>query len=163
MHFVFATRGELHEVNRFCEFMNSQMFYWNRENLNVCECGQLKKDHKNKDCKFKEFKPRVEKFGVSGALRPIQLWEYIFPEEYKDEVLTSLNVDPSGKVHPILATINATLLRKAMGLKPVTFKPTEQTRFMYRGKGQCVALYPIGIKEDLKKSWEEVGYRQEML
>jgi hypothetical protein len=160
MHFVFATRGIKKERDQFVKFMETQMFDWSRKNINVCECGQNINAHDQKKCNQKEFSPRVEKAIVQGALRPIELWEYVFPEEHKDLVLTSLQVDTKGKVHPLPATLNALALRKAMGLEKVRYTPTPTKRFIYR---EGVALYPIGIKKDKRAVWKEIGYEQEML
>jgi len=158
MHFVFATRGINHQVELWKNFMQAQMFTYQRENLKVCQCGIEKEKHPTKECK--DFKPKIEHNIVQGALRPIQLWEYVFPKEHKDMVLTSLNVEPTGKVHPFAATFNSMALRKAMGLKKVKYTPTKEFRYMFR---DGVALYPIGIKEDVIGEWKDIGYRQEML
>ena len=139
MHLVFATRGIKQEVDTFVKFMETQMFMQERTNLKT---GQK------------------EKQLVQGGLRPIQLWEYIFPEEHKNLVCTSLDIDENGKVHPFAATFNAKMLQKLMGLKQVKYTKTQQKLFIPK---KNVALYPIGIKEDKIQKWEEEGYEQEML
>jgi len=143
-HVVFATRGIKHERNRFIMFLQSQMFWWKRKNLKT---GQ------DEVCR------------VQGALRPIELWEYVVPEECLDEVLTMLNVDEKGEVHPVTAKLNRWGLRKMLGLEPVKYTRVATDKFVPR---DGVALYPIGIKRDVKGIWKdpvtkEDLYEQEML
>lgn len=138
-HIVFATRGVKHEVDLFVATMQGQYFPWKRKNLKTGE---------------------DETSWVQGALRPMQLWEYIVPDDAVDLVLTSLDIDENGKVHPFAASFNAKMLRKTMGLEPVKYKKTPTRRVIPR---QGVALYPIGLKKDVKYKWEEQGYEQEML
>ncbi len=139
MHFVFATRGIKHEVDMFVKFMETQMF--SRKKINL-----------------KTKKEEIEL--VQGQLRPIQLWEYIFPEEHKAHILTSLSIDENGKVGPFAAAFNAKLLQKAMGLEKVKYKKENTKRFIPH---RNVAIYPIGIKKDNVRAWEQEGYELEML
>lgn len=138
MHFVFATRGIKKEVDTFVTFMQAQMFPWKRKNLKT-----------GKD----------DLMLVQGALRPIQLWEYIIPEESKDELLTALNVGEKGEIHPFTAKLNRYGLRKSLGLKKVRYKRIPTGRYIYR---EGVALYPIGIKKDKRGKWKD-EFEQEML
>lgn len=95
---------------------------------------------------------------VQGALRPIQLWEYVFPEECIDEVLEMM-----GDGWKLGKTKEATL-RKMLGngVKKIPKQKNKSTNYRYIEK-RGVAIYPIGIKKDRRQKWEEVGYEQEML
>lgn len=139
MHFVFLTRGVKREVDQFISTLNAQYFPWKRTNLKT---------------------GKEEEALVQAAVRPLQLWEVIIPEEHKDLLLTSLEIDEKGKVHPLQAKGMTLALRKAMGLKPIRYTKTPQKRIIPR---EAVALYPIGLKKDKRHKWEEVGYEQEML
>jgi hypothetical protein len=126
MHLVFMTRGVQHVVDMWHTQMQSQYFPWKRKNLDT---GQ------------------ETIANVQGALRPIQLWEYVFPEEHLDVVLNSLEIKPGGKTEPPALNKYAFLLRKGLGLKsiPDDIKPTNTLPIFH----QAVHIFPIGIKEDL--------------
>lgn len=151
MHFVFATRGVKHARDVFVTQAQGLKFNWERE-------------EKQPDGTYK----KVKKI-YWGQLRPIELWEYIFPEEYKDEVLTAFNCAEDGEVHPLAAKINRKVLQKVMGLKPVKYKKVKNLEMgmvlprSLVGGDDGVALYPIGLKEDVKGEWKELGIKQEML
>lgn len=138
MHFFFLTRGNYRAVQDFKGFMNAQMWLWTRKNLKT-----------NKD----------EQFAVQGGLRPVQLWEYVIPQEHMDELLTSLDIG-DGKVHPKNAQMACSFLRKALGAKKIPKYKTDKMRLIPR---HGVGLYPIGIKHDKVEKWDEMGYEQEML
>lgn len=165
MHFVFATRGAKNVRDLFVEHANTQYFPWKRKNLNVCRCGAPKKDHiEGFFCK--NFQEREELFRVQGVMRPIELWEYVFPEEHLAEVLTMFGIpEKNPRIHmramPIIEKIGVKPLQLAMGLKPVPeYKQVPTDKFIYK---ECFSIYPIGIKEDVKHKWVEQGYEQEML
>ena len=71
MHAIFLTRGIKQSVDHLTMDMQSQKFLFN----------------------FKDKKGKHQKIWLQGALRPIQLWEYVFPKEDADLVLTSLDFD----------------------------------------------------------------------
>ena len=96
---------------------------------------------KQKDGTWKE-----ESNFVQGALRPIQLYEYVVPKENVDAVLTSMFHVNSGKNYTKLKT----MLRKAMGLKRVNLKKRDRTKklllpeLLFRN----INLQLVGVKED---------------
>lgn len=57
------TRGVKHWRDIFVQFMQTQMWAWKRKNLKT---------------------KKWETTAVQGALRPVELWEYVFPEECLD-------------------------------------------------------------------------------
>ncbi len=79
---------------------------------------------------------------VQGALRPVQLWEYVFPEESYDEVMTCLNIQKD----VALSKTKQAILRKALGAsKMKSYDQINTHRFIeHRG----VSIHPIGIKKD---------------
>lgn len=81
---------------------------------------------------------------VHGMLSPIKLYRYVFPKEYKDEVIAMLGLDDT---HYQKQKKQAFVLRKALGLKKIP-KAKEGTR--KRALKNChVNLLPIGFKEDV--------------
>ena len=79
------------------------MWKWERDNLNLCECGRAKKLHDekpNKKCQKKKgekltkgFQAKHEIIRVQGGLRelPLGMYSYVFPDECLDQVLTCFN------------------------------------------------------------------------
>lgn len=179
MHLYFFLRGIKQEADLTIKFLETQFFFWRRKNLNKCVCGQAKKGHK-KTKKCDRFRAKEEVCRAQGALRPIQLFEYVFPEEAKDEVLTMLEIsqpkkDKKGnpikkdgfvvmeapKINEKSVSFLSKFLRKALGAKPIgEYKGVPTLKFIPR---RGVALTPIGIKPDRKEKWEQVGFEQEML
>ena len=104
----------------------------------------------------------MEKVQVQGALRPIQLYEYVFPEEYLEEVLSMLEINPDNKKYGYSPT-KLKMLRRMIGkdVKAVpSYTPKPTNRYVEK---RGIMIYPIGIKKDKFKISEEFGYEQEML
>jgi len=177
MHLYFIVRGVLHQLELFKMFMQTQMFVWRRKNQKLCKCGQKKEEHKKtKECK--KFNPKIEYGRVQGALRDMGFcYEYVFPEECLDEVLTMLNTRNSDIKN--FGWIRPAVLRKMLGkgVKPIPeYKDVVNQIIMVDDnliiataryiEMQGIAFYPIGIKKDLreKHDWGPEGhYEQEML
>ena len=175
---ILVTRGVQQQRNIWKQFMSSQWFNWIRRPLLKNEKGEYIRDEKGEIKKGEGELTRVQ-----GVLRPIELYEYVFPKngvkiqngklisiEDKNlkEVLAMMNLQNSydnlrPEVQPLLW-----LLRKGMKLKKIpnftdiknkeTFQITDKLVPM---DGMCV--YPAGIKEDVFKDWEEYGFEQEGL
>jgi len=134
------TRAIKQQRDLFVMMMQSQFWKWTRTNL------KTKKE---------------EITQVQGALRPVELWEYVFPEECMDEVFTMMNVQiPKGNYWG-LSALNRELLRKGIGkdvqkIPKYNIVPTNKYVEL-RG----VAIYPIGIKKD--PVGELYDYKQELL
>lgn len=130
-------------MRMFETFMQAQMFEWDRTNLKT---------------------GKVEKTRVQGALRPIELWEYVFPEPQLDNVLTMLNIPETPSTASFgVGNLKIAALRKMLGngVQPIPkFKKTKTHHFV---DPRGIAIYPIGIKKDVMHDWKEIGYRQEML
>lgn len=142
MHLFFITRGIKQQRDLFLLFMQSQMFPWVRTNL-------------------KTGKEEIER--VQGALRPIELWEYVFPEEHLDEVCTMLGKsDNAGSYWGTgSAKYGLPLLRKALDVKKLPdIKSVPTSRYIpHEGLG----IEVIGIKKDKREKSVKFGYEQEML
>jgi len=91
---------------------------------------------------------------VQGALRPIEFWEYVFPEQSLQEVLAMQNIH---KAFPLRPEVNnyAWILRKLMGAKKIPQavidaikdkEPWQITDKSIPTQGMCV--YPLGIRLD---------------
>ena len=129
MHLVLLTRGAPEQVDIWKKFMETQMFNWKRQPLLKDDKGNYIQDGENEDGSPK-FKRGNEEFTrVQGALRPIQFYEYVFPEECLGEVLAMMNIhkEASLKLRPEVAT-PAWFVRKIMKLKPVPIIPELQDK-----------------------------------
>lgn len=122
MHIYFITRGIKQDVDRFIRELSS---------------------------KYLPFMYKGKKAVVQNALRPIQLWEMVFPEGCKNEMLSTVFGDSKTfkvtqhKKHKKWLSV----IRKVLGVKPIPneweFKPLP----VYR---QNMETAGIGIKEDYK-------------
>jgi hypothetical protein len=138
-------RGIKQQVALFEMFMQTQMFPWKRKNLKT-----------GKD----------EIILVQGALRVMPFgYEYVFPEECLDEVLTMLQAKSTdGRYN--LGKFRNMILRVCMGkgdagdrVKPIPeYTPVPTNRYI---EMNGVALYFIGIKKDSRNILRD--YEQEML
>jgi hypothetical protein len=144
MHLYFLTRGIKQQRNVFVNFMQTQMFPWKRKHLKT-----------NKD----------EFVQVQGSLRPVELWEYVFPEECLDEVLTMLEINPKQNYNEGLKGLGnkakLAALRKILGASKIPkFKPAKTNRYIEK---RGMAIHAIGIRKDKRQKVPEWGYEQEML
>lgn len=156
MHLVLLTRGHARQIAEWKAHLLAQRFPWKRRNLKT---------------------GKEELHEVQGALRPIQIWEYIFPEESLDDVLTSMKINKPIE-RPEIKKI-AWLMRKMLGLQNIPvmkdFKATGYipTGTLNGGKMPAlpvhsmfidgVATYPLGIKRDERKDFPQWGFNQEAL
>lgn len=133
MHLFLISRGVNHQVEVWKTFMQSQFYTWNRQNLETGKWEQVQ---------------------VQGALRPIQLWEYVFPEEHLPNVVKNLGIETDGWNSTFAQKSMADILRKALGAEKIPsglILPSEKDRFM---QIQGVAIHPIGIKKDSKQAFD---------
>lgn len=150
MHLIFGTRGVQHMVDMWHTHMQSIAMPFPRKNLDVCECGRTLKEHEGKEAVCKDFKPRPEDLIVQGALRPIQMWEYVFPKDQLNLVLNTLNIKPKGLTQPEGMNKYAALMRKAMKLKPIPDEIPDTPKIpLVSVHAKHIHFFPIGIKEDI--------------
>lgn len=160
MHLLLMTRGVIDKFEVWKKFMETQMFWWKRTNLKT-----------NKD----------EYSKVQGVLRPIQLFEYVFPETShvpvaadKDgnptkvverdnlkEVLAMMNLQNAFPLRPEVSSY-AWLLRKMVGFKPIPketindIKGKDRSMITHRfvvDDNTGMAVYPLGIKKDVTQDF----------
>jgi len=148
-HIVLLTRGIQQQVDLWKMFMQTQMFWFKRKPILF---DKDKKPLKNEDGTY-QYGPE-ETIRVQGALRPMQLWEYVIPSECIPEALAMMNLHKYEELRKEMKPI-AWTLRKAMGLKHVDDYrvPEHQSKHFQEITAkyvpiEAVATYPIGIKED---------------
>jgi len=167
MHLVMMTRGINQQVDLWKKFMETQMFPFPQTPLKKDKDGKF---IKKEDGTYERGETNITR--VQGALRPIQLWEYIVPEQSMPEVLAMLNQHKKADLRPGVAQA-AWALRKMMGLKPVDQYRVEehQDKNWYDLTSkyiptEAVATYLVGIKEDITKDFvfsDTQGFYQEGL
>jgi len=163
------TRGIQQQVDIWKQFMQTQMFNWKRQPLLRDKDGKFIKDSEGNYKRGKEEHTRVQ-----GALRPIQLYEYVFPEECLPEVLAMMDIHNKEQIqHRLKAP--AWMIRKAMGLKPVPIIPELQGKkkediTQKYVPTNAVATYAVGVRKDPKQDFifnlqdgTQAGYYQEGL
>ena len=139
------TRGVKHIIDMWETHMQAQWFPFKQTNLHT---GQ---EYINQ---------------VQGALRPIQLWEYVFPETHLGVVLNMLNVQPKGKTEPPIMSKYQFLMRKMMNLKaiPEMIPPVNpDVMASYHVPTEHMHIVPIGIKEDITEDIPKWNVHQERL
>lgn len=132
MHLIFAMRGIKHNMDRCIGDLQAQYSPLKRKDVKTGEEHEIM---------------------VQWALRPIQLFELVFPETALRDVLTTLNLDSGkegywGEKKGAKAKVYLPLIRKALGAEPVPkVEPTPTMRIIMR---DGVGIEPIGIKHDGK-------------
>ncbi|KKL46920.1 hypothetical protein LCGC14_2340760 [marine sediment metagenome] len=164
MHFVGVMRGPIRQMEEQKALMRAQRFPF----------------------KFKNLKTGKEKVNfVAGTYRPMELFEYIFPEPSLPDVLGGMQI--SGPVERPEGKAIGWFLRKALKLYQVPKLTSIKDVTGYIPKGTIdgeaipaqkvhqmlvdgVAIYPIGLRDDITKDYKftlgdgsEVEYHQEGL
>ena len=123
MHLYCITRGIKQDVDRFISNLEAQYFPYNVRLPGSDE---------------------IQKAAVQLSMRPIQLWEIVFPKEHLDEVRTLMKGVES--IERLNRPIEEAMLRKAVGAKklPKTYTPVPG-RIIHK---QNVEIKEIGYKED---------------
>lgn len=90
---------------------------------------------------------KVYNDAIFAMLEPIKLYRLVFPKEYLDSFLKTLEIPvEKSKDNYHLFDKQAFVLRKALNAKPIPFpKPDAQPFFIYK---DGIAIKGIGIKED---------------
>lgn len=144
-HIIFATRGIYASTQQMIADFVSQRFWWRRKNVKT---GKVQDDI------------------VQGILRPMILWEYIFPSENpiipgdlkcKMEDNTQIVLRSMGifnKDHYIPKSIGKYIkwIAKILGLKPIPdVEPNGPIRPIHQ---LGISIIPIGIKDDEYKVYD---------
>jgi hypothetical protein len=168
---VFLARGINQQFETWKMFMQSQMFTFKRKNLEFCKCNAHKDVHGTPACQCPKFEPREEFSRVQGALHPIQLFEYVVPEECIPEALAmQQNMHQIGKMRPEAETLGW-ILRKAMKLDKIVVPEELKLKDYQQITSKFVpmngvAVYPLGFKKDVITEFDfgkEGKYHQEGL
>ena len=170
MHLIFLTRGINNSFKQWKSFMECQWFDFRQKPILKDDKGNFLK---NPDGTYQYGPETIVK--VQGSLRPIQLFEYVFPEESLQEVLAMNECHKDyNELRPEINLI-AWSLRKMMGAKKIPDMPDlkKKERWEITQKytpHQGVAIYPIGMRTDIKKDFifkdpygTEAGFNQEGL
>jgi len=130
--------------------METHMFWWKRQPLLKDKDGKF---IQKEDGTYERGKEVITK--VQGALRPLELYSYVFPEECLPEVLAMFNMHKNETIRPEVKTWSW-FLRKMMKLLPVPKMPDDiakKERWEITDKYlpmEAFCVYPIGIKKDYK-------------
>lgn len=163
MHVILATRGILRSTEEWQDFMRAQMWKWLR--WPVLKDEKTGEFLKNPDGTYKLGEPILTK--VQGALRPIQLWEYVIPEKgvkFVDgkivetdnlpEAFAMMNERKPWQTRPDMV-VPLWILRKAFGAEKIPEMPILQekephmiTEKFVPSNGNGVAVYAAGIRKD---------------
>lgn len=134
MHVYMITRGIKHQVDRFISELSAKYLKWR---------GMAEGDTEKKD------------YVVQVAVRPIQLYEVVFPREFRDHMLTTLLPNPADFGRNGFAEHQKKYkkfiwpLRKLLGAKPI---PKDAQHLgpsgmipLERSGVQCIV---VGLKDD---------------
>lgn len=93
---------------------------------------------------------------IQSMIQPIQLWSFVFPENHKDEVLTSLKFDQenidrwSNKKMKLLTNG----LRLALGAQKIPPFKNKRSLYLPQEALENISIIPIGIKQD-RYHWDK--------
>ncbi len=157
MHLFLMTRGARHLRETWMAFMQSQMFPFGQEKLD--------KDGKKTG--------EIVKGNAQGVLRPIELWEYIFPEEHLDLVVNNItDVAEDGSIsHGDFNSLKGRWmlkpLRMALGAKKLPKIKIDPRRIIPKDILSSFNGNIIGYRKDERKGYTfkqiESSYDQEGL
>lgn len=133
MHIYLMTRGIWHDVERFVRELSAK--YLPYKGLRK---GSMK----------------VEDFALQVAVRPIQLWEIVFPEEHKEVMLNSLFGEGKGVTLQKKHRKFVSIIRKILGVDKIPDYKYDNTKLLpfYRDN---IEMIGIGIKKDYWKDGVE--------
>tara|TARA_Y100000310_G_C20557568_1_gene751368 strand:- start:468 stop:848 length:381 start_codon:yes stop_codon:yes gene_type:complete len=120
------TRGTSYEINKFIDVMQGNMLPWKTDKGN---------------------------YSVQLSMRPVQLWECVFPKECLPNILKGINFVENRKD----INIQNIALRKALNSKKIPKLDLKDVQPINCHMDN-IAVYPIGIRED-KNVWKEGKYK----
>jgi hypothetical protein len=106
-----------------------------------------------------------EKVQMQMSVRPVQLWEFSFPEPMRDAVINTILKGYDGKTQFSAHEMMLKMIRKGLGVN--TLNPYDKTKALPPiVMNNTIAWYPIGEKEDnwldkdgnIKKKGDEGTY-----
>jgi len=79
------------------------------------------------------------------SVRPIQLWEIVFPKEHRDVMLKTILSGGTGETQHKKHRKWVTLLRKVLGIEKIPKYESEKCLPVYK---EDIEIVGVGIKED---------------
>lgn len=101
---------------------------------------------------------KKELIWMNGNLRllPFGVWDYVFPKEYLDMVMTSLAINHEGDRYN-LGKIRFAMLRNFCKAKPIPKDYDKSKAFIWVKNN--VEILPIGIREDVEVEEKEGQFK----
>lgn len=142
MHLIILTRGKKPLVERFIDELQRIMLpMWmrvpNLENIEKAPSDVINTSGALSDKMMNM---------VQVAVRPVQLWEVVFPKEHEDLMCASLFDKSRGQTHSKWLIKWFNLFRKLLHLKPINWDYRESPKIDL--PHQFVEVIGIGKKED---------------
>lgn len=157
MHTIILTRGIYEQVEMWKTFMQAQMFNFPQTPILKDDKGEFIKEGVDEEGNiiYKKGTPSVKR--VQGALRPMQLWEYVYPEECHGEFLAMLQQHKPTTLRKEMLPV-AWTLRKAMHLTKVPLIVAHESKESWEITDKfiptsAVATYLIGSRKDKKRDF----------
>lgn len=95
--------------------------------------------------------------GIQGQLRPILLFDYIFPEENLDLVLNTFTAERlSHEQYKKVKALRA-ITSKALGLKKIPPYKKDKAFPLPVEAFKNISIYPLGVRYDDKRFFEKDG------
>jgi len=99
---------------------------------------------KELECQYLPFKYRGFDF-IQMSVRPVQLWEMVFPKELKDLMINTI-IRGNPPEHETMFKYPLAVLRKLLNAKKVEDTTHKKRLAVYH---ENVQVLPIGIREDV--------------
>ena len=163
------TRGIQQSRDIWKTFMQAQMFDFRQKPLLKDAQGNFIQNADGTYQRGAEMMTRVQ-----GALRPIELWEYVFPEESLQEVIAMCGqIKSYNQLRPEVAKV-AWPLRKLMGAEKIPDMPEFQKKEPWEVTQKYIpmhglGIYFLGMRKDNKQDYifdtpqGKIGFYQEGL
>jgi len=144
MHAVFMLNGKKELVDKFIMWLETRMFYMPFEN------PKLMPDMKGPDGSIlaKGVQPLegVLRYGLFGT------WEYVFPKEHMNEILTTLDfhIPLSAENYPGKLKMQARLkaIRTALALEPIPDFKKDKMLILPDGLKDHIRIVALGVRYD---------------
>jgi len=134
MHLYIITRGVKNHVDQFITELQGKYLTW--ENEKEGDFGLKKGTHL-----------------VQVAVRPIQLWEIVYPEQHSDLVLNSILGKGEGKPQYTWQNKMVLMIRKILKIEAI---PEYKQEHIFPVTKQHMEIVGIGVKKDRYQNGTEM-------